>query len=75
MSFVTKDLPNEIMKSSRLRNSFPKNKICEGRPLYTKKKYYVTLLRKSKKVFWEPGWKKGFEQQAFLESCQIFTFW
>ena len=39
MSSITKDLPKEIMKRSRLRNNFVKNKTLENRPfrlLYAK---------------------------------------
>ena len=47
--FVTKDLSKEIMKRSRLRNRFLKDKSLENKMLYTQQRnYYVSLLRKTK---------------------------
>ena len=49
MPFMTKDLSKEIMKRSRLRNRFLKDKNLENRMLYTQQRNYcVSLLRKTK---------------------------
>ena len=49
MPFITKDLSKAIMKSSRLRNNYLKNKTDSKRMLYkTQRNYCVSLLRKSK---------------------------
>ena len=53
MPFMTKDLPKNIMKRSRLRNKCLKNNE-ENRKLYTKQRNYsVSLLRKAKKAYYE----------------------
>ena len=47
--FMTKDLSKEIIKSSRLRNRFLKDKSPKNRMLYTQQKNYcVSLLRTTK---------------------------
>ena len=49
MPFVTKDLSKAIMKRSKLRNNYSRNKIDANRMLYKKQRNYcVSLLRKSK---------------------------
>ena len=49
MHFVTKDLSKVIMKRSKLRNNYLKNKTDASRMLYKKQRNYcVSLLRKSK---------------------------
>ena len=49
MRFVTKDLSKEIMKRSKLRNSYLKYQTDANRMLYKKQRNYcVSLLRKSK---------------------------
>ena len=51
---MTKDLPKNIMKRSRLRNKYLKNNNEENRKLYTKQRNYsVSLLRKAKKAYYE----------------------
>ena len=52
MPFITKDLSKAIMKRSRLRNNFLKNRTEENKTLYTKQRNYcVSLLKKSKKKY------------------------
>ena len=52
MPFITKDLSKAIMKRSRLRNNFLKNKTEQNKTLYTKQRNYcVSLLKKSKKKY------------------------
>ena len=52
MPFITKDLSKAIMKRSRLRNNFLKNRTGENKTLYTKQRNYcVSLLKKSKKKY------------------------
>ena len=49
MPFMTKDFPKEIIKKSRLRNRFLKNKSLENRMLYKQQRNYcVSLLKKTK---------------------------
>ena len=49
MPFMTIDLSKKIMKRSRLRNRFLKNKSLENRVLYTQQRTYcVSVLRKTK---------------------------
>ena len=50
MPLITKDLSKAIMKRSRLRNNFLKNRTGKNKTLYTKQwNYCVSLLKKSKK--------------------------
>ena len=50
--FITKDLSKAIMKRSRLRNNFLKNRTEQNKTLYTKQRNYcVSLLKKSKKKY------------------------
>ena len=54
MPFLTKELSNEIMTRSRLCNKYFKNRNEENRAIYVKQRnYYVYLLRKSKKKYYE----------------------
>ena len=54
MPFMTKQLSEEIMKSSRLRNNFLRNRTEENKILYNRQRNYcVSLLRKSKKGYYE----------------------
>ena len=54
MPFMTKDLSKEIMKRSRMRNRFLKDKSLENRMLYTQQgNYCVSLLRKTKIKYYE----------------------
>ena len=49
MTFVTKDLSKAVMKRSKLRNNYLKNKTDANGMLYKKQRNYcVSLLRKSK---------------------------
>ena len=49
MPFMTKDLSKEIMKKSRLRSRFLKDKSLENRMLYTQQRNYcASLVRKTK---------------------------
>ena len=50
MPFITKELPREIIKGSRLRNNFLRKKTEETRKLYVKQRNkYVSRLKKLKK--------------------------
>ena len=46
MPFITKDLSKAIMKRSKLRNNFLKNRTKENKTLYTKQWNYCVLLEK-----------------------------
>ena len=60
MSFITKDLSKAIMKRSRLRNNFLKNRTGEYKTLYTKQRTYcVSLLKKYKKKYFANLNEKG----------------
>ena len=49
-----KDFSKEIMARSRLRNKYIKNRNEENRAIYVKQRNYcVSLLRKSKKKYYE----------------------
>ena len=54
MTFMTKQLSKEIMKRSRLRNNFLRNRTEENKILYNRQRNYcVSLLRKSKRGYYE----------------------
>ena len=54
MPFMTKQLSKETMKRSRLRNNFLRNRTEENKILYNRQRNYcVSLLRKSKKGYYE----------------------
>ena len=54
ISFMTKDLSKNIMKISRPRNKYLENNNEQNRKLYAKQRnYYVSLLRKTKKAYYE----------------------
>ena len=54
MPFMTKQLSKEIMKRSRLRNNFLRNRTEENKILYNRQRNYcVYLLRKSKTGYYE----------------------
>ena len=54
MPFMTKQLSKEIMKRSRLPNNFLRNRTEENKILYNRQKNYcVSLLRKSKRRYYE----------------------
>ena len=54
MPFMTKDLSKNIMKRSRLCNKYLNNNNEENRKLYAQQRNYcVSLLRKTKKVYYE----------------------
>ena len=50
MIFITKDLSKAIMKRSRLRNNFLKNRTGESKTLYTRQRNYCVLLLKNLKI-------------------------
>ena len=53
MPFMTKQLSKEIMKRSRSRNNFRRNRIEENEILYNRlRNYCVSLLRKSKRGYY-----------------------
>ena len=50
MPFITRDLSKAIMKISRLRNNFVKNRMGGNKTLYTKQRNYrISLLKKFEK--------------------------
>ena len=52
--FMTKELRKKIMKRSKLKNKYNKKRNYENWSLYKKtKKYCLSLLRKTKKVYFE----------------------
>ena len=54
MPFMTKQLSKEIMKRSRLRNNFLRNRTEENKILYNRQRNCcVSLLRKSKRGYYE----------------------
>ena len=54
MPFMKKGLSKNIMKKSRLRNKYLNNNNEENRKLYAQQRNYcVSLLRKTKKVYYE----------------------
>ena len=54
MAFFTKELSKEIMTRSRLCNKYLENRNEENRAIYVKQRNYcVSLLRKSKKKYYE----------------------
>ena len=54
MPFMTKQLSKEMMKRSRLRNDFLRNRTEESKILYNRQKNYcVSLLRKSKRGYYK----------------------
>ena len=54
MPFMTKQLSKEIMKRSRLRNNFLRNRTEENEILCNRQRNYcVSLLRKSKRGYYE----------------------
>ena len=54
MPFTTKDFSREIIKSSRLRNSFLRKKTEETRKLHVKQRNKcVSLLKKAKKEYYQ----------------------
>ena len=54
MPFMTKQLSKEIVKRSRLRNNFLRNRTEENEVLYDRQRNYcVSLLRKSKRGYYE----------------------
>ena len=60
--FMTKDLSKIITKRLRLRNKHFKNNNEENRKLYTKQRNYcVSLLRKTKKAYYE-----NLDEEKFL---------
>ena len=69
MSFMMKDLFKEIIKRSRLRHRFLKNKSLENRILYTQQmNYCVCLLRKAKTRYYENlNQKKILDNKEFLK--------
>ena len=60
MPSLAKDISKEIMKRSRLRNRFLKNKSIENRTLYTQQRnFFVSILRKTKiRYYTNPTQKK-----------------
>ena len=59
MFFMTKDLPKNVMKRSRLRNKYLKNNSKENRDWYTNQKhFYVSLLRTTKNAYYENWYER-----------------
>ena len=66
ITFKTKQLSKEIMKRSRLRNNFLRNRTEENKILYNRQSNYcVSLLRKC---------KRGYYENLYHEIIETFTF-
>ena len=66
--FMTKELPKKIMKRSKLKNKYNKNRNSENWSFYKKQRNYcVSLLRKTKKTY--------FEKLNLKEIGDNKTFW
>ena len=67
MPFFTKEFSKEIMTRSRLRNKYLKNRKEENSAIYVKQRNYcVSLLRKSKKKYYENLDEKNLMDNKFL---------
>ena len=76
MPFATKYLSKVIIKRSKLRNNYLKNKTDANRMLHKKQRNYsVSFLRKSKTNYYANlDEKKVSNNRLFLESNKTFTF-
>ena len=67
MPFMTKDLSKNIMERSRLRSKYLNNNNEENRKLYAQQRnYWVSLLRKTKKVYYENLDERKVSDKNFL---------
>ena len=74
MSFFTKELSKKIMARSRLRNKYLKNRNEENRAIYVKQRNYcVSLLRKSKKKYYENLDQINLMDKTILENNITFS--
>ena len=76
MPFITKDHSKAIMKRSKLRNSYLKNKTDANRMLYMKQRNYcISLLRKIKTNYYANlDEKKVSDNKHFWKVNKSFTF-
>ena len=72
MPFITRDLSKAIMKISRLRNNFVKNRMGGNKTLYTKQRNYpISLLKKfEKKNFANVNEKDIFDNKLFQKTIK-----
>ena len=72
MPFMTKNLSKNIMKRSRLRNKYLNNNNEENRKLCAQQRNYcVSLLRKTKKVYYENlDERKVFDNKLFWKTVK-----
>ena len=75
MPFFTKQLSKEIMTISRLRNKYLRNRNEDNRALYVKQRNYcVSLLRKSRKKYYENLDERNLMDNKLLENNKTFIF-
>ena len=75
MPFINKTLSKEIMKHTKLRNKFLKDRTEENRNRYaSQRNYCVSLLQKTKKEYFGNLNKKCMRQQNILENSKAFSF-
>ena len=76
MPFINKTSSKEIMKGTKLRNKFLKDRTEENRSRYaSQRNYCVSLLKKTKKeYFGNLNQKKCLRQQNILENSKAFSF-
>ena len=75
MLFMTKQLSKEIMKGSRFRNNFLRNRTEENKILYNRQRNYcVSLLRKSKRGYYKNlNIKNVTDNKLFwVDSCDLY---
>ena len=76
MPFIIKTLSKEIMKRTKLRNKFLKDRMEENRNrVVSQRNYCLSLLKKTKKeYFGNLNEKKCMRQQNVLENSKAFSF-
>ena len=74
LPFINKTLSKEVMKRTRLRNKFLKDRNdCNKRELSKQRNYCVSLLRKSKKVYYSNlDEKKVTDNKTFWKTIKPF---
>ena len=64
---MTRDLPKNVMKRSRLRNKYLKNNGKENRDWYTNQRhFYVSLLRTTKNTYYENLYERKTSDKKFF---------
>ena len=75
MPFINKTLSKEIMKRTKLRNNFLKDKTEENITWYaSQRNYCVSLLKKTKTEYFGNLNEKIYAQQNILEKSKTFSF-